>query len=198
MLKENGLEHIRVDFHGHMDRGLGVWNAIAAFMGGADRVHGTALGIGERVGNAPMDQILVNLRLLGWIENDLSRLNEYCQAVSRAVGVPVPVNYPVLGKDAFETATGVHAAAIIKALRRGDTWLADRVYSSVPASWVGRAQSIRIGPLSGKSNVVWWLEKRGREASEEIVNAIFEKAKRSNRLLTDDEVDEIIRGVKAG
>lgn len=196
MLQETGVSHVKVDWHGHMDRGLGVWNAITAFMAGADRVHATAICIGERVGNCPMDTLLVNLKLMGWIDNDLSKLAEYCEVVSKATGVPIPHNYPVVGRDAFETATGVHAAAVIKALKRNDTWLADRVYSSVPASWVGRSQSIKIGPLSGKSNIVYWLEQHGHQAKEELVATIFEKAKQSNRLLTDAEIEAIIKSVK--
>jgi len=199
LLREAGREDVKIDFHGHMDRGLGVWNAISAFMAGTNRVHGTAIGIGERVGNAPMDQILVNLKLLGWIDNDLSKLDEYCRTVSKAVEVPIPNNYPVIGKDAFETATGVHASAVIKAMKKGDRWLADRVYSGVPASWVGRAQSVRVGPLSGRSNIVYWLEQRGLPATDEVVNAIFEQAKASPRLLSDEEMERTggrILGVK--
>lgn len=200
MLEKEKLPDIKVDFHGHMDRGLGVWNSILALQAGADRVHGCAIGIGERVGNTPMDQLLVNLKLLGWIQNDLSMLVEYCRTVSRATGVPIPNNYPVVGKDAYETATGVHAAAIIKALRKKDTWLADRVYSGVPASWVGRTQSIRIGPMSGKSNVIYWLESKGIPAQEEVVDRILKKAKQSNRLLEEKELLALANGrpAKAG
>lgn len=194
LLREQGLDHVRIDWHGHMDRGIGVWNAIAAYRAGANRLHGTAIGIGERVGNAPMDQILINLKLLGWIDNDLSKLDEYCRTVSRAVGIPIPSNYPVIGKDAFETATGVHASAVIKALRKGDVELADRVYSSVPASWVGRTQSIRVGPLSGKSNVAYWLERNGFQATEERVARILEHAKKASRLLTEEELRRLANG----
>jgi isopropylmalate/homocitrate/citramalate synthase len=195
LLREARRDDVKIDFHGHMDRGLGVWNAVSAFMAGANRVHGTAIGIGERVGNAPMDQILVNLKLMGWIENDLSKLHEYCRVVSEAVGVPIPNNYPVIGSDAFETATGVHASAVIKAMRKSDRWLADRVYSGVPASWVGREQSIRVGPLSGRSNVSFWLERNGFAPTEERVNAIFDRAKASPRLLTDEEMLRIAKRV---
>ena len=188
LLTDRGLGHVHIDYHGHMDRGLGVWNSIAALQSGADRIHGTALGIGERVGNAPLDQILVNLKLMGWIENDLTKLTEYCRKVSEATRVPIPHGYPVIGQDAFETATGVHAAAIIKALKKGDGWLADRVYSAVPAAEFGRDQIISIGPLSGTSNVVYWLEKRGHPAGDARVAAILAKAKRSNRLLTEEEI----------
>ncbi len=187
VVEETG-EDVKIDWHGHQDRGLGVINAIAAFEAGADRLHGTALGIGERVGNAPMDQLLVNLYLMGYIERDLSRLMRYCEVASDATGVPIPVSYPVVGRDAFRTATGVHAAAVIKAFRKGDSWLADAVYSGVPAGAVGRRQLIEIGPMSGKSNVVFWLESQGIEASEERVERIFNRAKQSNAVLSDEEI----------
>src|SRR6266567_3466018 len=154
---------VKVDWHGHQDRGFGVANALWALEAGAHRVHACALGIGERVGNTPMDQLLVNMQLLGGIDRDLTRLNDYCAAVSEATGVPIPDNYPIVGKDAFRTGTGVHAAAIIKARKKGDEWLADRVYSGVPASMVGRRQVIEIGPMSGLSNVHCWLENHGIE-----------------------------------
>ena len=156
-------------------------------------MHGCGLGIGERSGNAPLDLLLVNLKLMGWIERDLSGLAEYCRLISEGTGVPIPHNYPVIGSDAFETGTGVHAAAVIKALRRGDTWLADRVYSGVPASDFGFAQRIRIGPMSGRSNVVFWLEQRGLQPTEETVTRIFDAAKRSDRLLEDHEILAIAR-----
>lgn len=192
-LADRHFDDVKVDYHGHMDRGLGVWNAVAAIEAGADRVHGTALGIGERVGNAPLDQILVNLKLMGWIENDLTRLYEYCTKVSTYARVPIPHGYPVVGQDAFETATGVHAAAIVKAMKKGDAWLADRVYSGVPASDFGRRQVIAIGPMSGKSNVLHWLQEHGHAATDARVAAILDRAKRSDRLLTDEEILELVR-----
>jgi 2-isopropylmalate synthase len=179
---------IRLDWHGHQDRGLGVINSIAAIQGGADQVHGSALGIGERVGNTPLDQLLVNLKLLGWIDNDLSRLGEYCQTAARICCWSVPSNYPVFGRDAFRTATGVHAAAVIKSYRKGDQRLADIVYSGVPAGEFGLEQVIEIGPMSGKSNVIYWLEKRGLEPSESRVNRIYERAKAASGVLEESEI----------
>jgi 2-isopropylmalate synthase len=181
-------ENIRVDWHGHSDRGLAVANSLAAFEAGADQVHATALGIGERVGNTPMDQLLVNLKLMGAINRDLRKLREYCAAVSEAVGVPIPPNYPVVGADAFRTATGVHAAAVIKAFKKDDTELANQVYSGVPSHWFGMEQKIEIGPMSGKSNVIFWLEKRGVQARDELVEKILAFAKRSDRLLSETEL----------
>ncbi len=183
---------IRLDWHGHQDRGLGVINSIAAIEGGADQVHGSALGVGERVGNTPMDQLLVNLKLMGWIDKDLSRLKEYCDVAADACKWTIPLNYPVFGRDAFRTATGVHAAAVIKSYKKGDTGLADLVYSGVPAGLFGLHQVIDVGPMSGKSNVIYWLESRGIEATEERVSRIFERAKQSRSVLEEDEVTALV------
>jgi 2-isopropylmalate synthase len=192
MIKETG-EDIKIDWHGHNDRGLGVINTITAMTSGVDRVHATALGVGERVGNCSMDQLLVNLRLMGYIDNDLTALAEYVAVASEATEVPLPVNYPVFGRDAFRTATGVHAAAIIKARKKGEEWLADRVYSGVPAGMVGRHQVIEVGFMSGMSNIVYWLHLHGIEPKEHLVEAIFTAAKERNRVLTDDELMEICK-----
>jgi 2-isopropylmalate synthase len=179
---------VGIDWHGHRDRDLAVINSLAALEAGATRVHGAAIGIGERVGNTPMDLLLVNLVLMGYITRDLSSLVEYCETVSQATGVPIPSNYPVVGRDAFRTATGVHAAAVIKAFRKQDRALVDAVYSAVPASLVGREQEIEIGPMSGKSNVIFWLEKRGLPVTDELVDRIFAKAKRSASVLEEQEI----------
>jgi 2-isopropylmalate synthase len=189
---------VGIDWHGHNDRGLALENAIWALEFGADRVHGCALGIGERVGNAAMELILLNLRLLGQLpaERDLTKLVEYCETVARAVHWQIPLNYPLVGRDAFRTATGVHAAAILKAMDKGDAWLADRVYSGVPAGMFGKHQEICIGFMSGASNVNAWLRERGIAASEELVAAILQAAKATSHILTDAEVMEIVSRVR--
>lgn len=185
---------VKIDWHGHRDRGMGLANTFAAIEEGVHRVHGTALGIGERVGNTEMDLLLVNLVLLGMHQGDLSRLCEYCEAVSDATGISIPAHYPVLGADAFRTGTGVHAAAIIKAKLKGDNWLADRVYSSIPASLVGRRQLIEISHVSGMSNVKFWLGENGYDGADEaLCRAVFELAKRTDHVLTDDEVHAVCR-----
>lgn len=193
-LVEEVNPEVKVDWHGHQDRGLGVTNALWALEAGAHRVHACGLGLGERVGNTPMDQLLVNLRLLGWIDRDLSKLHEYCSVISEATGVRIPDNYPVVGRDAFRTGTGVHAAAIIKARKKGDEWLADRVYSGVPAEMVGRRQTIEVGPMSGLSNVQCWLEDHGIEPRPELVEAIFRRAKESDHVLPDQEILAVVNG----
>ena len=190
-------EKIRIDWHGHCDRGLAIANSMAALVAGAHCVHACALGIGERVGNTQMDQMLVNLKLMGvqpWADQDLTRLKEYCAAVAEATGVPIPANYPVVGDDAFRTATGVHAAAVIKAYRKEDIELANTIYSGVPAHHFGLGQIIEIGPMSGKSNVLFWLERRGIAAGDDVVERIYLRAKASNHVLSEAEILECVAG----
>lgn len=192
VVKKTG-EKVKIDWHGHRDRDLSVINSMAAVEAGVDQVHATGLGIGERVGNTPMDLLLVNLKLEGYIKQDLTALPEYLQKISEAVGVPLPINYPVFGRDAFRTATGVHAAAVIKAKKKGDDWLADRVYSGVPAGLFGRAQKIEIGFMSGASNVNFWLKSRGVKPTPELIAAILQKAKQSDHILTDEEIWTVVK-----
>jgi 2-isopropylmalate synthase len=194
VVKPSG-EKIRVDWHGHSDRGFAIANSMAAIIAGANCVHGCAIGLGERVGNTQIDQMLVNLKLMGiapWDQQDLTKLKEYCEAVSRATDVPIPKNYPVVGGDAFRTATGVHAAAIIKAYRKNDVLLANTVYSGVPSHVFGMDQVIDIGPMSGKSNVLFWLERRGIPATDDTVERIFQRAKQSDHTLTEAEIIECV------
>jgi isopropylmalate/homocitrate/citramalate synthase len=194
VVKPSG-ETIRVDWHGHSDRGLAIANSMAAVIAGANCVHGCAIGLGERVGNTQIDQMLVNLKLMGiapWDHQDLTKLKQYCQAVSRATGVPIPANYPVVGDDAFRTATGVHAAAIIKAYHKDDIVLANTVYSGVPSHVFGLEQIIDVGPMSGKSNVLFWLERHGIPAADDVVERIYARAKQSDHTLTEAEILECV------
>jgi isopropylmalate/homocitrate/citramalate synthase len=199
VVKPSGVK-VRVDWHGHSDRGLAIANSMAAVIAGANCVHGCAIGLGERVGNTQIDQMLVNLKLMGippWDEQDLTKLKPYCQAISRATGVAIPANYPVVGEDAFRTATGVHAAAIIKAYRKNDVVLANTVYSGVPSHVFGLDQIIDIGPMSGKSNVLWWLERRGIPATDDVVERIYQRAKKSDHTLSAAEILECVSRASA-
>lgn len=194
VIEGTGARNIGIDWHGHNDRGLALVNTLWALEYGADRVHGCALGIGERVGNAPMELMLLNMKLLGELaDQDLSKLLEYCETVAKAVDWKVPINYPLVGLDAFRTATGVHAAAIIKAMAKGDTWLADRIYSGVPAGMFGRTQEICIGFMSGASNVNYWLQHRGIASDDVLVGEILREAKRLDHIMSDDEVMAVVR-----
>ena len=187
-----GAKEVGIDWHGHRDRGFGVASSLAALEAGATRLHGAALGLGERCGNTPIDLLYVNLVMMGYRDNDLSGLPAYCEAVARVCDVRIAPNYPVIGADAFRTATGVHAAAVVKAFRKGDRGLMDAVYAAVPASLVGREQAIEVGPMSGRSNVIFWLESRGLPATDDIVDRIFAAAKSSNRTLTHDQIEKLV------
>jgi 2-isopropylmalate synthase len=190
IVKPSG-ENIRIDWHGHNDRGLAIANSFGALAAGAHQVHAAANSLGERVGNTPMELMLVNLRLMGLVHHDLSRLKEYCEKVAQATHTTIPPNYPVVGHDAFRTATGVHAAAIVKAFHSKNPELADVVYSGVPSHLFGMDQIIEVGPMSGKSNVVFWLERHGIPANAVVVNRILDAAKQSARVLTDNEIQAL-------
>jgi len=191
-LQSAGFGHLMLDWHGHRDRGLDVVNSMAALSAGANQVHGCALGIGERVGNTAMDTLLVNLVLQGWMDQDLSALDEYCRLASEMTGMPISRNYPIMGEDAFTTSTGVHAAAILKAQAMGDAWLEDRVYSSVPAALVGRRQVITVGPMSGQANVVAWLKDHEMEPTPSSIALILQAAKKTSHVLSDDEIMSLL------
>jgi 2-isopropylmalate synthase len=198
VVRESGME-VGLDWHGHNDRGLALANTLAAGAAGATRLHGCAAGIGERVGNTAVDQLLVNLKLLGhpvYGARDMSKLVRFVELAARVTGHSLPVNYPVAGADAFRTATGVHAAAIVKAQRKGDHWLADRIYSGVPAGEFGKEQQIEIGPMSGLSNVKHWLARHEIPADEPLAKAILQRAKASSRTFTEAELLQLVRELR--
>ncbi len=188
---------VGIDWHGHRDRGLDIVNTLAAIEAGADRVHACGLGIGERSGNTPMEALLVNLNLLGWANRDLSKLPEYCQVIAEKCGAPIPFNYPIVGADSFRTATGVHAAAIVKAWDKKDAWLADAVYCGVPAGSVGRHHTIEIGPMSGEHNVRYYLRQHNIDQNPVFIEKILSAAKRSSRLLNEQDVLRMVRVMEA-
>ncbi|MBI3160189.1 MAG: 2-isopropylmalate synthase [Chloroflexi bacterium] len=188
---------VGIDWHGHRDRGLDIANTLVAVEAGADRVHACGLGIGERSGNTPMELLLVNLNLLGWGDRDLTRLPEYCEVIREKCHAVIPFNYPVVGADAFRTATGVHAAAIVKAMDKQDNWLSSCVYCGVPASMVGRSHSIEIGPMSGEHNVRYWLRKHKIEEHPMFIEKILDAAKRASQLLTEADVLRMVKVMTA-
>ncbi len=194
-LAKLGVE-VGIDWHGHRDRGLDIANSLAALSTGADRIHACALGVGERSGNTAMELLLVNLRLLNLIDSDIHKLKEYTELVSKCTNTPMPYNKPVVGPDAFRTSTGVHAAAVAKALRMENEWLGDIVYSGVPADMIGRQQRIEVGPMSGLHNVRFWLEDHNLSVSDHCMEEILNAAKRSRKVLTRDEIMKVIDEVQ--
>lgn len=183
---------VKIDWHGHNDRGLAVANSLSAAEFGCHRIHATALGIGERVGNTSMDQLMVNLKLLG-LDLDLRLLNQYVLKASAYTEVSIPHNYPVFGSDAFRTATGVHAAAVIKALAQNDKTLADIIYSGVPAFWFGKKQKIEVGPMSGASNVKYCLMEMGIGPKDELIKKILHYAKKQSSILSTEDLKRLVK-----
>ncbi len=181
---------IGIDWHGHDDRGLAVANALSAASAGADRLHATALGVGERVGNPAMELLLLNLALSN-VPRSLAHVTSYCMHFARVLGIQVPDNQPLVGKNAFRTGTGVHASAILKGEAKGQ-WLGDHVYSLLSASSVGQSTSIAVGPMSGTSNVRHWLKSQGISADERLLRAILTRAKSADRVLTDEELLSVV------
>ena len=193
IVAESGVR-AAVDWHGHNDRGLALANGLAAIDAGVDRVHATALGVGERVGNTPLELLALNLVLAGTFRGNPRKLVAYAAHAARVLGWEIPPNYPLLGENAFRTATGVHAAAILKAEGK-DQALADIVYSSVPAALFGREQRICIGAMSGASNVVHWLRAHGIAENESLVRAVLAHAKSTDHILSDEEIFQVIGSV---
>jgi 2-isopropylmalate synthase len=185
-----------IDWHGHNDRGLALPNALAAISAGADRIHATALGVGERVGNTAMELLLLNLALSGSART-LDNVADYCAHFSRTLGIDVPDNHPLVGKNAFRTATGVHAAAIAKAEAKSK-WLGDHVYGVVAASSVGQKQAICVGQMSGSWNVEYWLKTQGIEATESLVRVILAHAKNAEHVLSDEELLSVVKSARSG
>lgn len=188
VIREAGGEHVGIDWHGHQDRGLGIASSMAAFAAGADRLHGSGLGLGERVGNTPLELLVVNLKLMGAWTRDMAPLKEYVEWVSTNCGIEIPHNYPIFGRNAFRTGTGIHAAAIYKALLRGQNRVAEQVYSAVPPSWFGLKQVVELGPMSGESNAAYWLWNHGESVEDGLVRHLLRVAKASNRTLLDGEI----------
>jgi 2-isopropylmalate synthase len=191
VVADSGVE-AGLDWHGRSDRGLGVANALAAIRAGASRVHGCALGLGERAGDAPLDQLLVNLQLLGWGDRDLGALGEYCRAVSDATGVPIPPGYPAVGRDVFRSGSAVHAAAMLRAADEGREAVAERAYCGVPATLVGRRPDVEVGPSSGAACAAWWLHSHALEPTPERTQALLQRARSVDRVLTDAEIREVL------
>ncbi|HWZ87681.1 MAG TPA: LeuA family protein [Polyangiaceae bacterium] len=181
---------VGIDWHGHNDRGLAIANALSAAKAGADRLHATAMGVGERVGNPAMELLLLNLALAD-APRSLTHISEYCAHFSRVLGVEISDNQPLVGKNAFRTATGVHASAIVKAQAKS-RWLGDHVYSVLSATSIGQNAAICIGPMSGASNVQHWLKSHGISSNDTLLRALLERAKAADRVLTDEELLSVV------
>jgi len=186
---------VGLEWHGHNDRGLALANSLTALEAGCVRVHGTILGVGERAGNASLDQLLLNSHLYAHGTHDLMAVREYCEYAAGVLDVDVPENYPAMGRDVFKTSAGVHATAILKAHEKGDAAVKDSVYSAVPASLLGRQQEVLIDSSSGANNVRYWLTTNGFAHDTEVIRKVLETAKADRNPLDDERIRSIIAGV---
>jgi 2-isopropylmalate synthase len=184
---------VRLDWVGQNDRGLALANAMAAVDAGVDRVFASALGLGSRSGITPMELLLTNLRVNGLWSHSLRTVVEYCESAATAFGIAIAPSSPLIGSDAFRTGSGAHATALVKALRAGDPWLADNVISGVPAGLLGLENRVDISPVSGLSNVRWWLARHGYDASDQVLTReLLLAVKQTQRAATDDELHELV------
>ncbi|MFI9422205.1 LeuA family protein [Streptomyces achromogenes] len=186
LIKDRG-SHVKILWHGHNDRGLGLANSIAAVEAGADIVGGAFLGIGERSGNTALEQVIMYLYQNGVGNFDVKNLIPYLKKLSAATEFPIPVNMPLVGQQAFATCTGTHAAAVLKAAEIG-TDFEDYVFSSIPASELGAVQDIGVGPTSGMANATYVLRKGNMDSSEGTAEALLAHAKTQHRLMYEDEI----------
>lgn len=191
-LRDHGFPAVQLDWHGHNDRGLGLASALAAAAAGASRLHGTLLGVGERAGNPPLEQLLLNLHLLGCLQIPAGKLVPNLLRAADLLGFRVSPKAPVLGELVFATATGVHASAIFKATEQGRPDFQELVYNPVPPSWLGTRQRVLIGPYSGSANVRYWLLEHGLPVDPALVKAILARAKKQATILSDQEILELI------
>jgi 2-isopropylmalate synthase len=174
-------------WHGHNDRGCAVASSIAAVEAGADVVSGTFLGLGERTGNASLEQIIAYLDQAGSRRFRVDLLPRLAARLAEATGQEIPVTAPIVGMQAFATTAGVHAAALLKARSLG-TAFEDHIYSSVPASRFGRAQAVLLGPMSGLSNARRAIELYGRVPDEELARRLLAHARGLARWMSPEEI----------
>jgi 2-isopropylmalate synthase len=186
-----GQAGLEIVWHGHRDLGLEMANCLAAVEGGAHALEATALGIGERAGNAAMELVLAHLHLSGLRSSPLLALTDYAHYASRILRDPIPFRQPVVGPEAFSHGSGVHAAAIRKALELGRPDLAGVVYSPIDPDVVNRTFGITVGRMSGRSNAILALRTLGIEPTQGLVQAVLAAAKASDFPLTNERIREL-------
>ena len=183
-----GESQIGLDWHGHNDVDMTTANALIALGAGADRVHVTSLGIGERAGNTPMESMIENLRQHGINNYKYPLIMEYASYASKVFGRIIPPDKPIVGDLVHKTPTGIHGAGIAKAIEKGRPDLAGIIYSAVDPSIYGRHPELSIGPLSGNHNAIANLERLNIEVTQQHIQRILVLAQMLGRELSDEEI----------
>lgn len=196
-LKQDVLDdnNLQIQYHGHNDTGNAVSNSIAAIAAGAKTIHVTHIGMGERAGNASTEGVLANLTRRGINKYDLHKVVEGSNFVAEAFGVKIPNNHPLIGADVFSTESGIHAAGIDNARKKGLN-VSGIIYSAVSPEVVGRETIVNIGPLGGIHSVKWVLDRMGVPSSAELTSALLMQARIQNRALTPSEIKAVVREVR--
>lgn len=133
--------------HCHNDLGLATANTLAAIEAGASGFSGTFTGIGERAGNAPLEEVIMALEVLYGVNTrvKLDKMFELCELISSYSGVPIPINKPIIGGNAFTHESGIHSAGVLAH---------KHTYESIPSELLGRESRFRYGKFSGTEVVL--------------------------------------------
>ncbi|MEK7243282.1 MAG: pyruvate carboxyltransferase, partial [Thermodesulfobacteriota bacterium] len=189
-----------IEVHFHSDFGMGVANTIMAVLSGAEVIHSTVGGIGERCGNAPMEETAMALLTMYGIDVGInfSKINELSKLVMELSGLEVPPPRPFVGEKAYTVESGIVTGWYRNAYKEHPTTV-----FPVRPEFVGHAApEIIMGKKSGVDNIMVWAEKLGLEIAEEkrmdVLNRIKRRSNDFKRVLTEREFSEIVAQVKAG
>jgi isopropylmalate/homocitrate/citramalate synthase len=188
-----------LEIHFHSDFGLGVANTIMAVLSGAEVIHSTVTGIGERAGNAPMEETVLALLTMYGIDVgiDYSKLNELSKLVQTLSGTQVPSNRPFIGEGAYTIESGIVTGWFKNAFGKNPTTV-----FPVRPEFVGHdAPKIFMGKKSGADNIEIWTKKLGIQLSEKETLAVLQEVKLKShdlkRVLNENEFKEIVKKIKA-
>jgi 2-isopropylmalate synthase len=193
MNRVKGIENAIVSTHCHDDLGLAVANSLAGVRAGARQVECTVCGIGERAGNAALEELMVGMKILYGLDNDydLSKLPAVCAETAQIAKVQFAANKPVAGVRNYTRESGIGVDLVIKEPLA--------MFATNPSIF-GRVGDIALGKKSGKASVEYFLEKEGIEATDEqirnMVTMVKEMGTAEKRLLTMDEFHKIVEACK--
>jgi D-citramalate synthase len=180
-----------ISVHCHDDFGLATANSIAALGAGATQVHATVNGLGERAGNASLEELVMTLESLYGYTTRIKTTELYLisRLVSRLTGVPVAQNKPIVGENAFTHESGIHTHGLL-----ADT----RTYEPITPEMVGRERRIVLGKHAGSASVHLALKELGLDASDEQIDDILKRIKElgdKGKRVTDADLQAIADAV---
>ncbi len=188
-----------LEIHFHADFGLSVANTIAAVLAGAEVIHSTVTGIGERAGNTPMEETVMALLTLYGIDVGIKyeKLNELSDLVIKLSGTQIPANRPFVGDMAYDIESGILTGWYKNTFEQYPT----EVFPVHPDFVGHRAPQILMGKYSGLDNLIVWTKKLGIELStdegREVLTQVKSMSHDLKRVLTEDEFRKIVASVKS-